>query len=256
MDFLENCIETAPLENVVKGVVIDQKKGELSCIICGKKFHRGVIYPHEKLLLEAHKAVEVHVAQEHGGVFHELLAGGKEVTGISDIQKELLECMYSGASDKDIAAQLGGKSESTIRNQRSTLRRKKREAKRLLALMEILEQRTNNSENFLSFHADLPTQDDRAVVSGGEAQKIYETYFDPKDPYKVLRFPKKQKIKLVILKRVSQLFKKGASYSEKEVNEILKPVYHDYIEMRRYLIDYAFLERTADGSQYSVNKSV
>ncbi|MGL1900762.1 MAG: DUF2087 domain-containing protein [Fibrobacterales bacterium] len=256
MDFLENCIENAPIEDVVKGVMIDEKKGELSCIICGKKFHNGVIYPHEKLLLEAHKAVELHVAKEHGGVFHELLAGGKEVTGVSDIQKELLECMYSGASDKDIAAQLGGKSESTIRNQRSTLKRKKREAKRLLALMEILEQRASHSESFLSFHADLPTQDDRAVVSDNEAQKIYSTYFDAKDPYKVLRFPKKQKIKLVILKRVSQLFKRGSAYSEKEVNEILKLVYHDYIEMRRYLIDYAFLERTADGSQYSVNKSV
>ena len=39
-------------------------------------------------------------------------------------------------------------------------------------------------------------------------------------------------------------------YSECEVNEILKPIYDDYMTIRRYLIMYGFMERTRDGRQY------
>ncbi len=33
---------------------------------------------------------------------------------------------------------------------------------------------------------------------------------------------------------------------------ILKPIYHDYVMIRRYLIEYGFLDRHRDGSAYWV----
>ena len=42
----------------------------------------------------------------------------------------------------------------------------------------------------------------------------------------------------------------AATYSEKEVNKILSRVYEDYVLLRRYLIEYGFLDRTRDGAVY------
>ena len=37
---------------------------------------------------------------------------------------------------------------------------------------------------------------------------------------------------------------------EKEVNEILKTVYTDYVMLRRYLIELGYMDRNKDGSTY------
>ena len=49
---------------------------------------------------------------------------------------------------------------------------------------------------------------------------------------------------------ISKRFQIGKIYGEKEVNQILKMVYEDYVTLRRYLIEYGFLDRKPDGSQY------
>ena len=49
-----------------------------------------------------------------------------------------------------------------------------------------------------------------------------------------------------------KLFEKGKSYTEFEVNEILKPVYDDYVILRRYLVDYGYLDRLDNGTSYWV----
>lgn len=54
---------------------------------------------------------------------------------------------------------------------------------------------------------------------------------------------------------IATLFDENKKYSEVEVNEILKPVYDDFVLLRRYLIDYKFLTREKDGSCYYVNKT-
>ena len=35
--------------------------------------------------------------------------------------------------------------------------------------------------------------------------------------------------------------------SEWELNELLKPMYEDFVELRRYLVDYKLLNRSRDG---------
>jgi hypothetical protein len=55
---------------------------------------------------------------------------------------------------------------------------------------------------------------------------------------------------LIVLREISQRFQRGRIYREKEINEILKDVYDDYVTLRRYLIEHDFLDRKRDGSQY------
>ncbi len=63
-------------------------------------------------------------------------------------------------------------------------------------------------------------------------------------------FSPKEKKKIVILGKIAEQFEQGRQYSEKEVNQILKPIYEDYMTIRRYLIIYGFMERTKDGARY------
>ncbi|MMZ69439.1 hypothetical protein D1872_322810 [compost metagenome] len=43
-------------------------------------------------------------------------------------------------------------------------------------------------------------------------------------------------------------------YTEKEVNGILRTADTDYVTLRRYLIEYGFLDRKDDGSMYWVKE--
>ncbi|PKM78120.1 MAG: hypothetical protein CVU90_03610 [Firmicutes bacterium HGW-Firmicutes-15] len=52
------------------------------------------------------------------------------------------------------------------------------------------------------------------------------------------------------MKQVICRFEISRIYSEKEVNAIIKEVYEDYVTLRRYLIDFGFMDRKTDGSQY------
>ena len=65
------------------------------------------------------------------------------------------------------------------------------------------------------------------------------------------KFPKKQKRKLIILRHLVKKFDSNKSILKK-VNTVIENVYPDFVTLRRYLIEYGFLDRTADGSQYWV----
>jgi hypothetical protein len=78
-------------------------------------------------------------------------------------------------------------------------------------------------------------------------------YIKSLDPFVLKVFPSKEKKKYVLLTYIIKLFEKGIKYTEKEINDILKPVYEDYVIIRRYLIDYNFLDRLDNGKAYWVN---
>lgn len=67
---------------------------------------------------------------------------------------------------------------------------------------------------------------------------------------KLVQIPKKQKSKLELFDYLADRFEYGKEYSEKEVNEILKNVYDDYALLRRYLVDYHYLNRDNYGKMY------
>lgn len=64
------------------------------------------------------------------------------------------------------------------------------------------------------------------------------------------KFPLKEKARVAVIEHLAVTFQAGSVYSEKEVDALLKPLAADHAKARRYLVDYGFLKRTADGSRY------
>lgn len=83
-----------------------------------------------------------------------------------------------------------------------------------------------------------------------ELDTIASKYFESLDPPKLILFPSKEKKKYLCLLHIKDVFEKDVIYHERDINEVLKQVYPDYVTIRRYLVDYGFLMRTNDGSEY------
>ena len=242
---------SASIEDLKNGFRLEASNQSFVCLFCGKSFEEGIIYPVEDLQVVARRAVGHHITKEHGGAFTSLLKLGSQRTGVSDVQEAVLTQIYAGRSDREIAAALGGKSESSVRNHRFQLRKRKKEAKVFLALMELLDERDHAAPSFVEFHADIPTKDDRVIVTTEENERLLRKHFsDDNGGLRLLSFPGKQKAKLVVLNRLAELFERGRNYSEAEVNGMLNAVGDESGEIRRYLVDYGFLARKRDGSAY------
>ena len=82
---------------------------------------------------------------------------------------------------------------------------------------------------------------------------ILKTYFDTVNPLHLKTIPRKMTNKKEALRIISNIFEKDTDYSEQEVNEILKPIFDDFVLLRRYLVDYKYLNRTRSGSIYNLN---
>ncbi len=228
-----------------------------SCLFCGRSHEKGLIYRREEELLEAEKAMQLHIRDDHGSVFKALLSAGKEFTGITEAQRRVLELLYEGKSDEEVAHLTGGKAASTVRNYRFQLRKKRKEALLQSAILELFETGCGRSaeegDEFYRFSSPLAVHDDRTMVSVKEAEKIIGKYLEVNSKGQVAeirRWPKKQKEKLLILDRIALCFETGKEYAEKEVNSILSGMTEDYVTIRRYLIDYGLLERQPGGSAY------
>ncbi len=239
----------APVKALRRGFIRDRSSRILVCAFCGASFERGIAHEADGRQVSARRAAEAHVAQEHGGVFPALLALGKGTTGLTETQEAFLLAAYSGADDAAIAAKLGGISTSAVRNHRFQLRRRLIEAKILLALGGLLEGRQSVGSRFVAFGPTMPVHDGRTVVTEDEAADIEAKFFEP-DGVRLKRFPPKEKQRLVVLARIAGKFERGAVFTEAETNAILKQVWDDHATLRRALVDYRFLERKPDGSEY------
>ncbi len=222
-----------------------------TCVVCGMRFENGVIYRDSDRLLDAPTAARRHIDVVHGGMLRVILDWPG--TGLTDLQQQVLSLMADRLSDREIARALGGKAESTIRNHRFQFKKRVAEARILTALADLLEKGRDATMDFIKFHADIPMADERIRTTHAEAEKILGKVFRSLNPPVLLRFPKKEKEKLVVLKRITECFDTTRTYAEKEVNAVLQPIYDDYVTIRRYLIEYRFLCRTRDGSEYWVN---
>jgi DNA-binding CsgD family transcriptional regulator len=243
-------LSDVPLASLEDGFLRERGSGRMVCLFCGAAFEAEVVYRFDEDLLVGTRAAVRHLSEAHGGPFHALLSLDRQQTGISEVQKTLMERLYEGRTDREIAAELGGKSASTIRNHRFQLRKRQKQAKVFLALMDLLERGEAAVSEFIDFPPSLSVADDRAIVTTEEARGILAKHLQEGDPPTLLAFPRKQKAKLVVLNRLAGLFEPGRRYSEKEVNGVLSAVYGDYVTLRRYLIDYGFLGRKRDGSEY------
>jgi hypothetical protein len=239
------------LKEIKNGYLVNLDEDIYECLICRKKFEPGEIYSLNGRLFEAHKAVSIHVKEKHGNMLDTLLEFDKRYTGITDNQKSLLKDFYNGLSDK-IIAKKNEVAEATIRHQRFMFREKAKQAKAYLAIFELVEEalKKEPTEGFASIHSGATMVDERYEVTNSEQDQIIATYFDTIEPLKLKSFPSKEKRKIIVLRKISTLFEKNTKYTEKEINKILKSVYADFATIRRYLIEYGFMERTTDCKEY------
>lgn len=250
IDDYREMLDSVDVTGIKNGYTLDANTGIFRCIYCEAAFEKGVIYPVEQAFYDAERAAGHHVEDVHGGALAKLLDLGKENTGISETQSALLSLMAEGISDKECARRLGGKSPSTIRNLKFQLRRRVREAKVLLAVMELVGESMNKDKSYVTFHGKLTVDDDRTIVTQEEQKTILEKAFGSESSKVLIKFPKKQKGKLVVLNRIVESFDFERRYTEKEVNEILERIFYDYVTLRRYLIEYGFLVREPGGGDY------
>ncbi|MEN8905748.1 MAG: DUF2087 domain-containing protein [Clostridiales bacterium] len=220
------------------------------CIICNKKFEKGMIFSYDNNFYECEKFVKIHIETDHTSVFNHLLNLDKKLNGLTDQQKNILEHFYMNKKDSEIQKDLKLKSSSTIRGHRFNLKEKEFQAKIFLTLMELLKDKNKKFSYYVEPHKTAKMLDNRYDTKETEELEILNKYFNKGLNEPLITFSTKEKNKIIILKHIIKKFSKNKIYTEKEVNEILKNVYEDFATIRRYLIGYGYMERTKDCSKY------
>ena len=255
----------ASTEELKKGYTYNSQERKYACLLCGEAFINGVIYPIEGNQYDAEKAVETHIKIQHPPIFEFLLGLGRVYTGLSAGQEELAKLFVTGHSDKEIVAQTGANSPSTIRNQRFAIREKYKQAKVLVALVELMEEQSAQhkkaakqdkgkyeSSELVDFHLSATNIDERYAITYAEKEDILNRYFGADGKLLIKGFPAKEKRKIIIMQKIINDFETSRKYTEKEVNNLLKRYYDDFVSVRRCMIEYGFLGRNGNGTEYWV----
>ncbi|HBW36791.1 MAG TPA: transcriptional regulator [Desulfosporosinus sp.] len=239
---------TASFEDLKCGYV--QEKDHYVCLLCGEKIEQGIVYPEDGVLYEASRYMRLHIEKVHLSVFDYLAQLDKKVTGLTEHQTSLIRLFYQGKTDKEVQKAMDIGSPSTIRNHRFALKERERQSKVYLVMMELLKDKNKHEPILLVPPETAKMVDDRYKITQQVSDKLIKTLFPegPEGPLKT--FSIKEKNKLVVLQEIVKRFQNGRIYTEKEISQILKTIYHDFATLRRYLIEYGFLDRTPDGSQY------
>lgn len=240
MDF-----QDVSVDELVKGY--HTLNGHFHCLFCGELFDQDEVFQMEQHFFTAEGMVKRHIAEQHRSPFHAIIALDKKMTGLSSVQVEMLQHFFDETGDAEIVERSSVNSVSTVRQHRFKLREKERQAKLFLALMEALKERDK-----YTVHKGARQVDERYSIEGAEREKVLKTYFKDGVDGSISSIPSKEKKKLIILQQIITRFKRGQTYSEKEVNAVLKGVHEDYVSLRRHLIEYGFMDRNDDGSSYRV----
>lgn len=221
------------------------------CLLCDYTTEIGFIYPKDDLFVDAKKQMMLHIEGVHGGVFEYLLGFDKKVTGLSEQQRSILQLFKAGLSDYEIQTKLNVGSISTIRNHRFMLKEKEKQAKSTVTIMGILNKSMNETSLPVKPHKTATMVDNRYDVTLEESVKTLEKYFPNGTNGPLKTFTMKEKYKLIVLREVVKRFDYNERYNEKAIDLILKEVYpEDHVVLRRYLIQYGFMDREKDGSAY------
>lgn len=233
------------IEELTKGFRVTDV--EVECLHCDATFHLNEVFSVGGKWLNAYGMVEHHIMEAHVSPFHALITLDGKQTGLSDVQREMVEYFYEGLADKEIVQRASAKSISTIRQHRFKLREKEKQAKLFLAMMQLVKDPVQ-----YEIHKGARQVDERYSIEQDEREKVLATYFKDGLDGALELIPSKEKRKLIVLQHILKRFNPAVHYSEKEVNAILKTAHTDYVSLRRYLIEYGFMERSDDGSAYWV----
>lgn len=242
----------ASLEELKQGYI--QESDTYICLLCGRTFSRGIIYPHEGVLYEAERFTRLHIETAHQSVFEYLIGLDKKLTGLTEHQNQLLGLFFQGKNDKEVQMEMNIGSASTIRHHRFALKEKERQAKIFLAMMELLREKDQYAPAFVPPHKSAKMVDDRYDITREEEEEILKKFFTEGPNKRLKKFPPKEKQRLVVLRGIVKYLDSERIYDEKELNQILQTLYDDYVIVRRFLIEYGFIDRKTDGSQYWLRK--
>jgi len=250
-------VENATIEDLRNGFILTERfidKAQIyTCLFCHAAYDADDIYTFKKLLVNGRKAIKMHIDEQHGTTFSNLLSLDKSQTGLTDTQKEFLSNYYNGMnygediSDKEIAEKMNI-STSTVRFQRHSFREKAKQAKVMLAMAELLEEMEEKRKVWDKQAKAKPVD---------ENEKVLENLFDSLEPLILKTFyfkKKKDEKRAMILKKITEQFETGKRYTTKELNEVLKQIYHDHATIRRHLAEDGFMERSDDGREYWVKE--
>lgn len=240
------------IEEIRQGYRLLEDQEAYVCNYCGKAYPLGEVFPIGGSFCLPERAIVQHIESDHGGTFDQLIEGGAKYNTFTDTQKQLLALFHEGLADKEIAEKLGIAA-STVRHQKFTFREKAKQAKYYLAVYEDAfksPSNTETSDEIMSIPNTATMLDDRYVITEKEKAQILKSEFSNLDPLRLKKYPKKAKKEVVVLSRIAEEFELGRTYSEKEMRAILTPINEDFNKMARYLVDYGFMSRTKDGSEY------
>ncbi len=238
--------QDATVEELAQGC--RHSDGGWQCLFCQAVYGDDEIHPVDGRFFTAEGAVRRHVAQAHGPAFQALLGQERKYLTLTDHQAHILDLLFAGRSDRDAAAEAGS-SPAAIRNLRFQLREREKQAKAFLALMAAFragQGKESSEEKHLPIPPGATMDDDRFRMTAGEEAAALKASFGPDG--RLRHFPAREKRKIAVLRHLAQRFQPGQRYTEREVNERIG--YEDFATVRRYLIEYGFLARSTDCSQY------
>ncbi len=247
-------LENLSMQEIVQGYFLDAGQNAYVCTDCGSSFAVGEVYRLAERYFQAEQAVQMHQKTMHQNRLAEFLAADSKYLSLTENQKILLQQFGQGYTDSEVAKRLQV-SPSTVRHQRFMFREKAKAAKIYLAVWQMVSEEMGKGKNtdgsqLLPVHEGATMVDERYEITEAEAKKIIHAAFTSLEPLQLKVFPVKQKKKLVILRLIAEQFEKNKKYTEKEVNSILTGIYDDFVSIRRYLIEYGFMDRVNDGSAY------
>jgi hypothetical protein len=243
---LSDLFFSSSVSQVAAGYARESSPESFVCLVCGHRAEAGRVYPFGDVFYDAERYIRAHIGEAHGSMLEYLLGLDKSLTGLGEQQRMLLKLSRQGLGDKEIASRLGIAG-STVRNHRFALRERAKQARLFLAVMQLIESDESGGERLIPVRRSATMVDERYAVTEAERDSILSKYFLEG---RLSEFPTRQKRKLVVLGRIAESFAPGRRYTEKECNEAIKAFFDDYVTIRRYLIEYGFLDRKPDGSAY------
>lgn len=243
-------IADTDVDSIRDGYYYSEEKKAYCCLACDRMFMDGEIYQFDNRFYDSKHAVETHQTKDHIPWFDELMNMNDKSLNLTENQKNLIKMIHMGLSDKEIAEKAGLAS-STVRHQNFMFREKARQARNYLAVYSLaFDKRSDKSSEIVPIHENATMVDNRYSVTVEEEDEILKKSFLSLSPLKLKQFPPKEKRKIVILRKIVSLFEWNVKYDEKQVNQIIKEVYEDYVTLRRYMIMYGFMDRTTDCRTY------
>lgn len=85
--------------------------------------------------------------------------------------------------------------------------------------------------------SDVVLEDERQIAYKEKVLKSF-MYYD-----KLKSIPVQRKKRLIVLEKIIECFEHNKSYTEKEVNDIIKAIYDDFCTIRRELVEEKLLKR-------------